>query len=205
VFNSVSVGGGETAAAVGQIDQDTHTIEVRVPYSATITNLAPTITYLGSSLEYSDTSPGTPSQIDTNTGPAGQSDTFTDAPRDFSADRYYTVTAVDTTTTITQEYTVKVVKMPEITIRYEGVRDEEFITENFDEGTGLLTIKVTGTNYGAPHEWYVDGVKQPVSDTQDILELKTADFEPGTHQVTVSAKGPDNKHYTNLVYFLVQE
>jgi hypothetical protein len=70
VFNSVPVGGGKTVQAVGQINQDTLTIEVRVPHSAVITGLAPTITYLGASLGYGTIS-GSPSPVNENTGSVG--------------------------------------------------------------------------------------------------------------------------------------
>jgi hypothetical protein len=206
-------GKGLTTQVVGQIDQDTHTIEVKVPHTVDISGtLAPTITYLGASLGYG-TSPGLPSQVDTNTGPAGQSDTFLDTPRDFSADRYYTVTAADTSI---QEYTVKVTKIPKITISYESPKDDKFTTESFDQMTGLLTITIQNTvsfplsnpsyTYGSPYGWYVDSVKQNVSSTQNTLVIKTTDFQPGSHQVTVSAKrSADNKNYTNVLKFFVQE
>jgi hypothetical protein len=192
------------ASAVGQINQDTHTIEVNVPHSADISGLAPTITYLGKSVGYADTSGAAPAAADTNTAPPGKTgNTHTDAPRDFSADRFYMVTAVDGST---QEYTVTVSQIPEVTIDYEGLRDDKFITESFDPNTGLLTIEVTGAGYDQPYDWYVDSIKQPLAETQNTLVIRTADFLPGRHQVTASAKrSSDNKHYTNIVYFLVQE
>jgi hypothetical protein len=209
---------GLTADAVGQINQDTHTIEVRVPHAATITGIKPTITYLGKSAAYTGTSTGGSAQ-NQNNAPAGQQgNTYTDTARDFSASAatplYYTVTAADTTT---QEYTVKVLKIPEITISYGGPQDDKFTTESFDQNTGLLTISIDTTankfplsapsyGYAAPFDWYVDGVNQPVARTQSTLVIKTNDFKPGRHQVTVSAeRSSDNRHYTNLVYFLVQE
>jgi hypothetical protein len=216
VFKSVPLvpPGSGTVSVVGQIDQDQHIIEVKVPHTVTALNaLAPTITYLGASLGYSDTSGGTPVEVDTNTGPAGQSDTFLDTSRDFTADRYYTVTAADTSI---QEYTVKVTKIPKITISYESPKDDRFITESFNQNTGLLTITILDTDsfplsdptytYGPPYGWRIDSVRQSVSNTQNTLVIKTADFQPGSHQVTVSAKrSADNKTYTNVLKFLVQE
>jgi hypothetical protein len=106
----------------------------------------------------------------------------------------------------TREYRVRVIKIPEVTVSYEGPRDDKFFTEKFDRNTGLLSITVDGAGYGAPYDWYIDGVDQPVSSTQNTLVIKTAGFSPGRHQVTVVAKKTaDSKHYSNLVYFLVQE
>jgi hypothetical protein len=188
--------------AVGQINQDTHTIEVKVPHSVDLaTPLVPAITYLGQKIAYGATSPaGT--LVNTNAAP-GQSAAFRDVSRDFSAERFYAVTAADNTT---QEYTVNVTKIPEITIQYEGLRDDKFTAESFDQSTGLLTVTISLTGYGAPYDWYVDGVDQPVSGTQNTLVIKTAAFGPGRHQVTASAvKNADGRHYTSQVYFLVQE
>jgi hypothetical protein len=208
VFKSVQVGSG-IVSVVGQINQETHTIEVRVPLAAATLTLAPTITYLGAELKYKEgTDSQTTSQVDKNTKPTGQSDTFTDGPRNFelSLDRYYVVEAVDGSTL---EYTVKVSKIPEVTVRYESLKDDKFITDSFDQLAGLLTVTIDtsgGTKYEAPYAWYVNGVQQNVSTSQSTLVIKTADFKPGEHQVTVSAtKKADGKHYTNIVYFLVRE
>jgi hypothetical protein len=216
VFKSVPVGGGKTVSVVGQINQDTLEIVVDVPHTATTLSLAPTITYLGKSVGYSDTLAGNPAQVDTNTRPAGQSDTFLDTARNFGIPRYYTVTAADPPPDNTRKYTVKVNKIPEVTVRYEAVRDDKFTTERFDQNTGLLTISITTSSifplsnpsygYRDPFGWYVDGIQQPVSGTQNTLVIKTAGFPPGRHQVTVSAtRSADSKHYTNLIYFDVRE
>jgi hypothetical protein len=222
VFKSVPLFGGGTVSVVGQINQDAHSIEntrsieVRVPHTAVITDgLEPTITYLGKSLSYSTTL-GVSSQVNTNPGSAGQSCTYKDAVRPFaSGNHYYVVNAEDGSTC---SYKVTIVKIPEITISYGSLRDDKFITESFDQNTGLLTIRIDtttsfplsdpdpGYKYETPFGWYVDGVEYPVSDTQDTLVIKTADFSPGRHQITVSAKRTsDNKHYTNLMYFVVQD
>jgi hypothetical protein len=119
----------------------------------------------------------------------------------------------------TEKYTVRVSRIPEVTVSYEGPRDDEFATGDFDQNAGLLTVTINNTalfplsapiyKYGPPYDWYVDGVKQNVSSTQNTLVIKTADFPPGRHLVTVSATRPpppsgDGKHYTNTLYFLVQ-
>jgi hypothetical protein len=202
----------QSIPAVGQINQETYTIEVKVPHSATITSLAPTITYLGKSIGYAGTASGeTPSAADTNTATAGQrGNTYTDAPRGFSNSAttplIYTVTAADPPPNNTREYTVTVTRIPEIAISYEGLRDDKFTTDNFDPTTGLFTVQITaGAGYSEPYEWYVDGVKQSLSATQNTLVIKTADFGPGRHQVTVLAKKiADSKHYTNVLYVTVQ-
>jgi hypothetical protein len=134
----------------------------------------------------------------------------------------YTVTMADPPPDNTREYTVKVIKIPEITITYASLKDDKFTTESFDQNTGLLIIKILDAvtdkfplsaptyRYGPPYSWYVDGVKQSVSDTQNTLVIKTAGFGPGRHQVTVSAtrtvaNGGDGKHYTNILSFDVKE
>jgi hypothetical protein len=220
VFKAVPVDGGKTVSVVGQIDQETHTIEVKVPHTATTLTLAPTITYLGKSVSFNGTPPNT------DTAPAGQKgNTYTDTTaRDFSASGVtplvYTVTMSDPGPDNIQEYTVKVSKIPEVTISYDGPRDDKFTEESFDQSTGLLTVtildKITDLfplgasintyKYGPSYGWYVDGIEQNVSNTQNTLVITTAGFPPGRHQVTVSAtKSTDGKHYTNTLYFLVQE
>jgi hypothetical protein len=206
---------GVSGTVVGQINQDTASIEVRVPHSATdLTGLKPTITYLGKSLGYGTVS-GSSSTVDTNTGSVGQTDTFTETTsRDFTNSVYYTVTAWDDST---QEYKVTVTKIPEVSISYGSLRDDKFTEEKFAQGTGLLTVSIITAptyfpqlaptySYTQPFDWYVDGVKYPVSSTQKTLSLKTTDFQPGRHQITVSAtRSSDKKHYTNVVYFDVKE
>jgi hypothetical protein len=218
VFKSVPVSGG-TVSIVGQIDQDNHTIKVNLPHTATTFVLEPTITYLGKSAAYTGTGTGGTPQ-DQDTASLGQrGNTYKDKPRDFTNSAttplYYTVTAADPPPGNTQEYTVKVTKLPEVTIKYEGPWDDKFVTDNFDQSTGLLTITIDTTTqfpisnpsyrYNSPYDWYVDGVDQPVSVTQNTLVIKTADFKLGQHRVTASATKSDGKHYTNHVYFLVRE
>jgi hypothetical protein len=116
---------------------------------------------------------------------------------------YYKVTAVDDST---QEYTVKVTKIPEVTVSYQGLRDDKFITESLSQETGLLTVTIAHTDYSSPYEWYVDGVKYPVSGTQKTLVLKTTDFQAGQHEVVAAAKKTaENRYYTNKIQFLVKE
>jgi hypothetical protein len=213
VFKSVPVD-GKMVSVVGQINQETHTIEVKVPHAVDLnTNLAPTITYLGKSVSFNGTPPNT------NNAPTGQKgNTYTDTSRDFSTSDVtplvYTVTMSDPGPDNTQEYTVRVSKIPEVIISYDGPRDDRFITENFQQSTGLLTITINNENpfqgstyhYGGPYEWYLDGVKYPVSGIPNTLVLKTTDFEAGQHElVAVAKRSSDNRYYTNKLYFLVQE
>jgi hypothetical protein len=222
-------GKGLTVPAVGQINQETHTIEVRVPAAVNLsTTLKPAITYLGRSAGYAGTTSGVlPSSADTDTAPAGKNgNTYTDTfARDFNTSNVtpliYTVRAVDLPddTPDTQEYTVKVVNILEVTISYDGPRDDKFTTESFDQNNGLLSVTINNTDqfplsdptyrYGPTYDWYVDSVRQNVSNTQNTLVIKTAGFPPGRHQVTVSATRlkpeGDGRHYTNTLYFLVRE
>jgi hypothetical protein len=199
-----AAGNGLAAAAVGQIDQDARTIEVMVPHSVTgLTSLAPTITYLGASLGYGTIS-GAPSDTHTNTGPAGQPDTYTDGPRDFTASRYYTVTAQDPPPDNTREYTVTVTRLPEVTVSYQPAQDPKFVTESLNLNTGFLTIEVADTAAYTNYEWYIEGALQSVSSTQSVLGIKTTDFPPGTHKVMIAAKrSADGKNYSNIVAFTV--
>jgi hypothetical protein len=195
-----------TVAAVGQINQDNYTIVVKVPQTAVISGLKPAVTYLGQSLGYGESS-GSSSDIDENASPS-MPKTYTElTARDFSTpntpNKYYTVTAEDKSE---QEYTVTVENIPEVIIQYEGLKDERFITDTLVQN--VLTIQVTGTGYGAPYGWYVDGIEQPVSATQPTLVLKITDFQPGNHQVSVSATktiATEIKHYTNQISFWVKE
>jgi hypothetical protein len=218
VFKSVPLSDGKTVSVLGQINQDSHEIVVNVPHATRkpLPSLAPTIFYLGKSVGYGASSTGNPAQVDTNTSSGGQGDTFTDTARNFGSPRYYTVTAADPPPDNTQMYTVSVNRIPEITVKYEALRDDKFTAETFDQYIGLLTITVQNGvifplsepkyTYGQPYSWYVDGVVQPGSSTQNTLVIKTAGFPPGRHQVTVSTtRSADSKHYTNLIYFDVKE
>jgi hypothetical protein len=185
--------------AVGQVDQEAHTIEVAVPHSAAplIGSLAPTITYIGASIGVS--------------GAAPQSvHPFTDASRDFSNTAsnplVYTVTAADGTT---QDYRVRVsVEEQNLSfgVSFLGISDADLISESFDQNTGLLTIQVNPRlGYTDPYEWYLDGRRYPVSATEPVLILQTGGLRAGQHEVVVVVTGTDRLHYTNKVYFLVHE
>jgi hypothetical protein len=220
VFKSVPLDppGSGTVSVVGQIDQDSHTIEVKVPHTADITSLAPTVTYLGKSLRF-DADSGVPIFA----GSVGQSNTFLDDARNFDSPHYYTVADTDVEDPQPdniQKYTVTVKKIPEVTISYESPKDDKFITESFGQGNGWLTVTIDSSDpfpsdpspggstyyYGGPYKWYLDGTPYPVSGTPNTLILKTADFEAGRHELVVMAKrSSDNMYYTNKLYFQVQE
>ncbi|MDR1287810.1 MAG: DUF5018 domain-containing protein [Treponema sp.] len=217
VFESVPLSGGETVKIVAQIDQDAHTIEAALPADANITGtLAPVISYLGQSAGYAGIVSGVLPSV-WNDAPQGQSGAvYTDDPKTFTVFPdcyYYTVKAGDDTTA---EYTLKLTKIPRITITYEPVQDEKFITERFDQSTGVLTIEIIplkgnrtpagAYNYNAPYQWRVDNVLQPVSSTQTSLSLRVTDFQPGQHEVVVMAtRTEDGKHYTNKLFFSAAE
>jgi hypothetical protein len=218
VFESVPLSGvgGETVKIVAQIDQDARIIEAVLPADANISGtLAPVITYLGQAAGYAGTAPGETPLV-WNTAPQGQSGVYTDDSRTFTIFPdcyYYTVKAGDDTTA---EYTLKLTKIPRITITYVPVLDEKFITERFDQSTGVLTIEIIPLhgdrtpageyNYKAPYQWRVDGVSQPVSSGQTSLSLRVTDFQPGQHEVVVLAtRTEDSKHYTNKLFFSAAE
>jgi hypothetical protein len=184
-FNSVP--------AVGQIDQAAYTVTVRVPHGTDRSALSPTIAYIGASLS----SGGDPPQT---------ANPLTEAPRDFSAPRTYRVTARDGTV---RDYTVTV-SLEEQNLRgnvsFLGISDPGLLETNFDQNTGLITIRVKDVSgYTAPYEWYLDGQKYPVTNTEKTLILKVAGRPPGQHEVVLTATGPGGLHYTGKIYFLVSE
>lgn len=183
-----SIGPQTLVSATGQIDQTVHTIKVSVPHSADISSLAPTITYIGSGIRY-------------QSGTVSTANPFTDTERNFTVPQVYIVTAADGETL---EYTVTIEKRSELTVKFEGITDPGIIQTNFDQTAGLLTITIIDTRY-TPFEWYLDGKLYPVSATERSLVLKTGDLAIGQHEVVPVAAGPDGKHYTNKVYFSVQE
>jgi hypothetical protein len=197
IFKAVPLSGGSAVQAVGAIDQDTHTIEVILPASAagSRASLAPTVSYIGASL----------------TPPAGQAQTanpLTDVPRNFTGPLTYRVNAADGTS---QAYTVRVTMSEQNvggTVTFRGISDPDLIRTSFDQSTGTLTLTLnTVSGYGPPYEWYLDGGKLGVSNTEPRLTLRTADLQPGQHEVVVvvAKTGSGLVHYTNRVYFLVNE
>jgi hypothetical protein len=78
IFEEVPLESGGVVRVVASIDQTTHTIAVEVPFTAIISDLKPTLTYIGRSIA----------------GPSGGDKTanpFTDAPRNFSGSQTYAV------------------------------------------------------------------------------------------------------------------
>jgi hypothetical protein len=187
----------------GEIDQTAHTIEVYVPASTNMTSLVPTLTYIGASI----TPPG---------GAAQSANPFTDSARDFTgseASRTYRVTAADADGT-TQDYTVSVRKAEQntgVSVTFQGITDPSLMSASFDQTAGVVTLILTPVSpYGPPYEWYLDGHKLNVSGTEPRLEIHTAGMAAGQHEVVVVVTGgllPNGNlsHYTNKVYFTVQE
>jgi hypothetical protein len=179
--------------AIGQVDQEAHTIEVVVPYSTAINSLRPTITYIGASIGFSG---ATPQSVHP----------FIDDPRNFSNPLVYRVTAADGTS---QDYRVTVsVENQNLKsgVSFSGISDLDFLSASFDQTTGLVTIRVKdGQGYTAPYEWYLDGRKYPISATESVLILKTSGLKTGRHEVVGVVTGTNNRHYTNKIYFLVGE
>jgi hypothetical protein len=207
VFKAVPLSSGQTVSVIGEIDQESHTIKAVVPNTAVISGLVPTLSYIGASI----TPPGGAAETDnpfTDTNAPSGRDFSTSSP---SSPLTYTVTAGGED----QEYKVWVEMIPELTVRFDSIEDPSLIEESFDQSTGLLTITIdqsatvtfngTTISYTSPYEWYLDGKKYPVSGTETSLVLKTWDLAPGRHELVLIVTGSDNKHYSNKMYFLVQE
>jgi hypothetical protein len=187
VFDEVPVTGG-SVRVVASIDQAAHTITADVPFTATVTALKPTLTWIGRSIA----------------GPSGGDKTanpFTDTARNFTSSQKYTVKDQDGAE---QDYTVTVILKSSVGVSFSGDVENTIISSSdFDQNTGVVTVTVN-SGIESPYEWYVDGVKQPVPTTQDTLALNVGDgaFIPGRHEITVSGK-KDGLHYTGKVYFTV--
>jgi hypothetical protein len=178
--------------AMGYIDQGNYTIAVLVPAGTSRANLIPEISYIGASL----TPPG---------GTAQTANPLVDSPRNFTGSQTYTVKAPDGSG---QAYTVTVseeARNVNSTVTFLGITDPSLIETDFNQSTGALTIRIRDTvAFTAPYEWYLDGHQYPVSGS--ILTLKTGDLSPGQHEVVALARQAlDGKHYTNKVYFLVNQ
>jgi hypothetical protein len=189
IFNAVPLTGGGTIRVVAAINQDDHTITATVPSTAGITALAPTITYIGRSIE----------------GPAGGEKTanpFTGAAENFTAGKTYTV---KDQSGAPLPYTVTVERQSSVTVTFTGETDVTAIDANaYDQSTGIITVTVKTGTIASPYEWYVDGVKQAVSTSETTFTLNVGggNFTPGRHEITLSGiKG--GLHYTGRVYFTV--
>jgi hypothetical protein len=192
VFNEVPLAGGKKLRVPAAVDQINHTITATVPYTADISSLRPTITYLGRSIA----------------GPTGGDKTanpFTDdTSRNFSSSQTYTVKDRGGNG---QAYTVTVIKQTAVDVTFTGEADRTVIAGNtYDQRTGIITITVNNSaaGIGPPYEWYIDGVKQAVSTTETVFTLNVGNgsFVPGRHEITLSGRR-GGLHYTGHVYFTV--
>jgi hypothetical protein len=189
IFDEVPVSGGAPPVrVVASIDQTAHTIQAVVPRNADITSgLKPTLTWIGKVLK-------TPGNSSTTANP------FTDTARIFTGSLIYTVEDQDGGS---QGYTVTVIPQSSVTVSFTGDPEEEVIRDHsFDKATGLISVTVNSDNVGAPYEWYVNGVKQPVSGSGFSLQAGDGSFIPGQHEIMVSGT-KNGLHYTGKVYFVV--
>jgi hypothetical protein len=188
VFNEVPVTGGYLRV-VASINQADHAVTAEVPFAADISALKPTITYIGRSI-------AGPGEGDKTANP------FTDTARNFSSPQTYTV---KDQSGAGQRYTVTVIQKSSVTVNFTGEVDSTVIAANvFDQNTGVITVTVNPANIATPYEWYVDGVKQPVPNTQNTFSLNVGDgtFTPGRQEIMVSGK-KSGLHYTGKVFFTV--
>jgi hypothetical protein len=188
IFEEVPVTGGSLRVAAA-IDQSGHVISAELPFSAQIGRLKPTLTYIGKSV-------AAPTGGDKTVNP------FTDTPRDFSGPQKYTVKDQEGNA---QEYTVQVIRKSSVAVGFTGEEENSIIRSSaFDPGTGLVTVAVDTAMVSGPFEWYLDGVKQPVSNTRDSFTVNAGDgaLLPGRHEVLVSGT-KNGLHYTGKVYFTV--
>jgi hypothetical protein len=190
IFEEVPVSGGAVRVPAS-IDQAAHTIRAEVPFTAAINALKPTLTYIGRSIA----------------GPSGGDRTanpFTDTARNFSGSQTYTVKDRNGDT---RSYTVTVIRKRSVEVSFAGENDQAVAAGVFDQDTGVVTVTVNtdpNTGVSPPYEWYLDGVKQPVSNVQAVFTLQAGDgtLLPGRHEITVSGR-KNGLHYTGKVYFMV--
>jgi hypothetical protein len=191
VFNEVPFGSSPVSyvRAVGSIDQDGKTVTVTVPNTADITNLIPTLTYIGKSV----TEPG---------GSAQTANPFTGAGKSYDAGQTQNY-IVNGQNSPGQGYTVHVIKQIAETVDFTGETDIVFASSTFNQQTGVITVTVdTGQGVTAPYEWYVNGVKQVAIGEQFTLSVNG--FTPGKHEIMVSGR-KNGLHYTGKVYFTVSK
>jgi hypothetical protein len=190
VFNEVPLAGGGTVRVPAAVDQDGHAITATVPYAANITGLKPTITYIGKFI-------AAPGGVDKTDNPF-----IDDTARDFSSSQTYTVKDQNGAG---QPYTVTVTKQIPITVSFTGEKENEVIASSaFDQEQGTVTVTANNTaSVGPPYEWYVDGVKQAVSEATFTLNVGSGNFTPGRHEILLSGKALDGLHYTGKVSFTV--
>jgi hypothetical protein len=188
IFEEVPVTGG-TDRVAASVNQSTYTITAEVPFTADLSQLRPTLTYIGKSIA----------------GPSGGDKTanpYTDAPRDFSNNQIYTV---KDRKGAGQFYVVTVIRKSSVTVQFEGETEKDIIvSKDFNQTTGVFTVTVNTANVNSPYEWYLDGVKQPVSNTEAVFTLNVGNgtFTPGKHEIMVSGQ-KDGLHYTGKAYFTV--
>jgi hypothetical protein len=197
VFTDTPLSGGGTVRVAASIDQDNFTIQALVPYTADITTLKPTLTWIGKSIA-APTGAGTTANPFTDGGAANSG-------RDFGSPVEYTVWDQNNGS---RSYRVTVIRQSPVTVSFEGDVDYTLIAANtFDPVTGIITVIVNDSGgVIPPYEWYVNGVKQAVSGTESpftfTLNVGDGAFIPGRHEITVSGL-KNGLHYTGKVYFVV--
>jgi hypothetical protein len=176
------------ARVVGSINQDNHTVTVPVPQTATVSALIPTLTYIGRSV----TEPGHGDQT---------ANPFTGAVQDFSSPLTYTIKDQGNNGV---NYTVTVIPQSAATVIFTGEEDPGFVTSDFNQQTGVITVTVNTVGpppTTGPYDWYVDGIKQAATGENFTLNVGNG-FTPGRHEITVSGRR-GSLHYTTKVYFTV--
>jgi hypothetical protein len=209
VFN-LALNSSLTKQVVGSINQAEYTILAVLPYGTdpdVLTDLVPTITYIGANIKPQGGAESTVNPFNDDTG------------RNFSGSvdtpLVYTVATADS---VTQDYTVTVtIAASNFTIDYSGLSDPGLLSDSYDQSTGILTLKLnldpdgnSVPDYEAPFEWVLDGKTLAVSSSEPRLALQTSGLKPGQHEIVVvvtkiGVLPPYPSHYTNKVYFMVQE
>jgi hypothetical protein len=187
IFETVPFDKGGTIRVLAGIDQTSREIRAEVPPGTVISALQPTVTYIGKSI----------------TPPSGGSSTanpFTDAKRNFSVSQAYTVEDQNGGTV---RYNVIVTEQKGFTVTFVGEQEQDFIDNEFNPGTGILTVTVVDPNTVAgPYDWYIDGVKQGGSGADFSVNVGDGSFYPGRYELMVSGT-KDGLRYTGKVYFVV--
>jgi hypothetical protein len=188
-FNAVPLNDG-TVRVTAAIDQASKTITAVVPQGADITNLRPTITYIGKLIK----DPGGGSHSD---------NPFLDTGKNFSVPKTY---RVEDQNGGSAAYTVTVTEQSGFTASFEGEAERGVIdTNTFDPATGSITVTIdTSQDKGVdgPYEWYIDGVKQGVSGSTFSVNVGNGSFYPGRYEIMASGV-KNGLRYTGKVYFVV--
>jgi subtilisin family serine protease len=164
-----------TPAAIGVIDETTHTIAVTVPFGTDVTALVATFTTTGSSVAV-----GATPQVSGTT------------VNDFSSPVTYTVTAADSSTqdyivtvTVATPSNIATVTSATYTVSAGGTANETIT--NIPSGTSKTTFLAALTKGQADQTWNDTGISDPVVTGNTLVVTAQDEITVVTYTVTVNA------------------